>query len=138
MFWRRTGRSRHRPKDTKVLVVDDDSFIREALAQLLQIWGYQPETASDGIEALEKMHSWLPRVVIVDLQMPRMGGMDLLKALQNRAPRISCIVITGGADSEKAAEASSLGAFDFIEKPLDPQRLQMDLLKCLDHSSFSA
>ena len=62
---------------TKVLVVDDDATTRGALAQLLQMWGYQPETASDGIEALEKARSSCPLIVISDLRMPRMGVDDL-------------------------------------------------------------
>jgi len=123
---------------TKVLVVDDDATTREALAQLLQIWGYQPETASDGLEALEKALSSCPLIVISDLRMPRMGGMEFLSALRCGLPRVHCIIITSDRSWEAAAQARRLGAVDLLEKPVDVHRLRVDLKKCLELQSHQA
>ncbi|MGH9453929.1 MAG: response regulator [Terriglobia bacterium] len=122
-------------RNPRILVVDDDAHIREALAQLLAMWGYESETASDGIEALEKIDSQAPDVVIADLHMPRMGGMDLIEALHISAPDMSCIVVTADGGSERVAQAARLGVVYFLEKPINPQVLQTDLQKCLEHSA---
>jgi DNA-binding NtrC family response regulator len=117
----------------RVMVVEDDATLRETLAELLEIWGYQAATASDGIDALKKMRSFRPRVVISDLQMPRMGGMKLLQAVRDSFPDVSCIIVTGERSAENASQASAVGAFDLLEKPIDPLRLQLDLQKFLGH-----
>jgi len=67
------------PGDAKVLVVEDNATVRRALAELIQVWGYSLETASDGLEALSKVSSSPPAVMISDLEMPGMGGLELLK-----------------------------------------------------------
>jgi two-component system, response regulator FlrC len=121
-------------KKARVMVVEDDATLRETLAELLEIWGYQAETASDGLDALEKMRSFRPRVVISDLQMPRMGGMQLLQAVRRSFPEVSCIIVTGERNAENAIQASAVGVLDLLEKPVDPLRLQMDLQKFLGHS----
>jgi DNA-binding NtrC family response regulator len=117
---------------TKVLVVDDDATSRGSLAQLLRIWGYQPETASDGLEALEKARSSCPVIVISDLRMPRMGGLEFLRALRCGAPNVQCIIITADGSWEVAAQARRLGVVDLLEKPVDVHRLRVDLKKCLE------
>jgi DNA-binding NtrC family response regulator len=117
---------------TRVLVVDDDAATRGALAQLLQIWGYEPETASDGVEALEKARNSCPMIVISDLRMPGMGGMDFLRALRCGLPGVPCIVITSDGSWEAAAQARRLGVVDLLEKPVDVHRLRVDLKKCLE------
>ena len=122
-------------RNPRILVVDDDLHIREALAQLLAMWGYESETAADGVEALEKIDSQAPDVVIADLYMPRMGGMDLVEILHISAPDMSCIVITADGSAEKVAQAARLGVVYFLEKPINPQLLQADLHKCLEHSA---
>lgn len=122
------------PAGTRVIVVDDDAITRGALAQLLQIWGYHTETASDGMEALEKVRSSRPMIVISDLRMPRMGGMEFLRALRSGSPDVRCIIITADGSWETAAQARTLGVVDLLEKPVDLQRLQLDLKRCLELS----
>ncbi|HEX5484175.1 MAG TPA: response regulator [Terriglobia bacterium] len=117
-----------------VMVVEDDAVLRRALAELLQIWGYEAETASDGLEALDKIRACPPVVVISDLLMPRMGGIELLQALRVAVPNVSCIILTAAGSPENAVQAVCLGAVDFIEKPLDPERLRSDLRMCFAHS----
>ena len=115
-----------------VIVVDDDASTRRGLAQLLQIWGYQPETASDGLEALEKIRSSRPMIVIADLRMPRMGSLEFLRALRCGSPNVQCIIITADGSWEAAAQARALGVVDLLEKPVDLQRLRLDLKRCME------
>ncbi len=122
-------------KKTKVMVVEDDATLRGTLAELLQIWGYEAETACDGLEALEKISSFDPMVIISDLRMPRMGGMELLQSLRYGLRDISCIIITADLSLEEAIEVTRLGAFSCLQKPVAPEQLHMDLRSCLEHAS---
>jgi DNA-binding NtrC family response regulator len=118
------------PADATIMVIEDDPNSRSALAELLRIWGYQPEIASDGFEALHKLTATSPTIVISDLQMPGLSGVELIEAVRRTAPQASCIVVTGGDAVEKAALVKGMGVVDCLEKPLDPQRLRRDLQKC--------
>ncbi|PYV28773.1 MAG: transcriptional regulator [Acidobacteria bacterium] len=120
------------PFSTRVLIVDDEVNERQGLADLLQAWGHEVETASEGQQALEKISSFNPILVISDLRMPGMGGMDLLKQVHETRPGINFIMLTGHASIDEAVEATKLGAFNFLEKPLNPQRLQVELRNCLE------
>jgi two-component system response regulator AtoC len=124
------GKARH-VGDAKVLVVEDDATVRTALAELIQIWGYSLEVASDGLEALSKASSSPPTVVISDLDMPRMGGLELVKALQHSAPDANCIIVTAHVNAEEAELAGTAGVVDLLEKPIDVKRLRQDLRDCL-------
>jgi DNA-binding NtrC family response regulator len=121
----------------KIMVVEDDANSRLAMAELLRVWGYQPETASDGLEALQKLSATRPTVVISDLQMPGLGGVELIEALRRSDPHVSCIVVTGGGNAQKAALVLGLGVVDFLEKPIDLLRLRRDLQKCLKLAATS-
>lgn len=118
----------------KIMVVEDDANCRSGLAELLRVWGYQPETASDGIEALRKFHMTRPTAIISDLQMPGLSGIELIKAVRRSAPRVCCILVTGDP-SDKAEVLTGLGIADCLHKPLDPQRLRRDLQKWFDSSA---
>jgi len=120
------------PGDTRVLVVENDVRLRNALAELIRSWGYEAESAPDGRQALEKISSLDPVLVVSDLRMPVMGGMDLLKQVRETRPGINFIMLTGHASIDEAVEATKLGAFNFLEKPLNPQRLQVELRNCLE------
>jgi len=113
--------------NARVLIVEDSEIQRTTLADLVRLWGYDTETASDGFEALEKMPSFRPRVIISDLHMPRMGGIELLEVLRSRVPDVDCIIVTGYGTLEKAEAVSALGAVDYLEKPVDLERLRADL-----------
>jgi len=118
----------------KILVVDDETNERNGLAELLTGWGYQTESAADGEEALEKISAFNPEVVISDLRMPHMGGMDLLKRLHEENPAASFIILTGQGTIEEAVEATKLGAYNFLEKPVDAKRLRIELRNCLERN----
>jgi DNA-binding NtrC family response regulator len=116
----------------KVLVVDDDLHERQGLVELLAVWGYEADTATDGQQALEKVPAFHPAVVISDLRMPRVDGMGLLRELHETHPEITFIILTGQGTIEEAVEATKLGAFNFLEKPVDPKRLRIELRNCLE------
>ncbi|HTV55378.1 MAG TPA: sigma-54 dependent transcriptional regulator [Terriglobia bacterium] len=119
-------------RDARVLVVDDEIHEREGLSMLVQGWGYETETASQGREALEKIPSFNPVAVICDLRMPDMNGMDLLRELRHSRPSLSFIMLSGQGTIEEAVEATKLGAYNFLEKPLDAKKLQIELRNCLE------
>jgi DNA-binding NtrC family response regulator len=118
-------------RSASILIVDDEAPEREGLAVLLKRWGYETEMASDGEEALGKVSTFDPMVVISDLRMPGMGGMELLKQLRDAGSAATFIILTGQGSIEEAVEATKLGAYNFLEKPLDSNRLQVELRNCL-------
>jgi len=119
-------------KNARILIVEDDAHERQGLADLLYVWGYETETAGDGSEALEKVSSFNPAVVISDLRMPRMTGMELLRQVHEVHSGLNFIMLTGQGTIEEAVEATKLGAFNFLEKPVDTKRLQVELRNCLE------
>ncbi|MBZ5563003.1 MAG: sigma-54 dependent transcriptional regulator [Acidobacteriia bacterium] len=118
-------------KGTRILVVEDDAHERQGLAELLSAWGYETQTAANGVEALDKISYFNPVVLISDLRMPEMTGMELLKQLRESHITAHFIMLTGQGTIEEAVEATKLGAFNFLEKPVDPKRLQVELRNCL-------
>ena len=120
-----------------ILVVEDDLILRESIAATLRAWGYEAETASDGVEALEKIRAAEPTLILSDLRMPRMGGLELLKELQHELCSVRCIVISGEQDRAQEFQAITLGAFSFLEKPVYPERLKAEIESCLVESRQS-
>src|SRR5579885_2809050 len=113
------------PNQEKVLIVEDEENALMGLAELVSGWGYRTDTARDGLEGLERAQAWHPGIVLTDLKMPRMDGLELLERLgelkqQNQA----VIVITAQGSIAEAVEAMKIGAYDFIQKPIDPNRLR--------------
>ncbi|MGA2632555.1 MAG: sigma-54 dependent transcriptional regulator, partial [Terriglobia bacterium] len=121
-------------KTARILVVEDEANERTGLAELLQAWGYETETAASGAEGLEKVSTFNPNVILSDLRMPAMTGMELLRELKESHAEASFIILTGQGTMEEAVEATKLGAFNFLEKPIDPKRLQVELRNCLVRS----
>src|SRR5271167_2147576 len=108
----------------KVLIVEDEENERTGLAELVRAWGYETETASDGVEGLERTESWSPGIVITDLKMPRMNGMELLEHIAAQPHQVVVILLTAQGSVDAAVSAMKVGAFDFIEKPVNPTRLR--------------
>jgi DNA-binding NtrC family response regulator len=115
-----------------VLLVEDDERVRSALASLLDEWGFRVETASDGSQGWDKIVESEPAVVISDLQMPGLSGLELLRRTRNFNPAVSFIMLTGHGTIPAAVEATRLGAFDFLEKGADPARLKVVIRNCLE------
>lgn len=108
----------------KVLIVEDEPHALSGLAELVTGWGYRTETARDGLEALEKVTAWQPGIIVSDLKMPRMDGLELLGRLHESSDRVAVVMLTAQGSIEAAVEAMKNGAYDFIQKPVDPTRLR--------------
>jgi len=116
----------------RVLVVEDDSATRVGLQQLIQNWGFVVEAAKDGDEALQMVTTFRPGIVITDLVMPRMGGLALLRALQAQSDDITTVIVTAQGTVETAVEAIKEGAYDYLTKPIDLQRMRILLDKIVE------
>jgi DNA-binding NtrC family response regulator len=116
----------------RVLIVEDDQAARVGLEQLLKSWGFVAESAVDGEDALEKVTSFRPAIVITDLVMPRMDGLGLLRALQTQGADVTTLLLTAQGTVETAVEAMKEGAYDYLTKPIDIQRLKILLDKIVE------
>src|SRR5213083_2842258 len=116
----------------RVLIVEDDSAARVGLEQLVKSWGFIAEAAADGEEALEKVTSFRPAIVITDLIMPRMDGLALLRALQQQGADVTTLLLTAQGTVETAVEAMKEGAYDYLTKPVDLKRLKILLDKIVE------
>ncbi|MFZ0515507.1 MAG: sigma-54 dependent transcriptional regulator, partial [Acidobacteriaceae bacterium] len=108
----------------RVLIVEDEPNARLGLAELISGWGYATEVAEDGVEALERIQDWHPTILVSDLKMPRMDGLTLLSHLVKLQDKLAVIMLTAQGSIESAVESMKLGAFDYIQKPVDPIRLK--------------
>jgi DNA-binding NtrC family response regulator len=108
----------------RVLIVEDEENERTGLAELVSAWGYKTETARDGVEGLEKVASFSPSIILTDLKMPRMSGMQLLEQLKPEADSIAIILLTAQGSIDNAVQAMRNGAYDYISKPVDFARLR--------------
>jgi len=122
----------------KVLIVEDEENERVGLAELISGWGYRTETAHDGLEGLEKVELFSPGIVLTDLKMPRMDGMSLLSKLAERSESIAVIVVTAQGTIESAVQAMQIGAFNYIQKPIDFNRLKSILQNAAELRSTRA
>lgn len=108
----------------KVLIVEDEPNARLGLAELISSWGYVTEGAPDGVDALERAQEWHPDIIVSDLKMPRMDGLTLLTRLTELEEKFAVIMLTAQGSIESAVESMKRGAFDYIQKPIDPIRLK--------------
>jgi DNA-binding NtrC family response regulator len=116
----------------RVLIVEDDPAARAGLEQLVKAWGFIAESACDGEEALEKVTSFRPAIVITDMVMPRMDGLSLLRALQQQGADVTTLLLTAQGTVETAVEAMKEGAYDYLTKPVDLKRLKILLDKIVE------
>jgi DNA-binding NtrC family response regulator len=107
----------------KVLIADDERAITDGLSAILADEGYSVDVAVDGQKALERLSSDAYGVVLADLKMPKLDGLALLKEMQQREIHTECIIITGQATVDSAVQAMRQGAYDYIEKPLNSEKL---------------
>lgn len=119
-----------RPR-AKILIVDDDPATRDGLTALLENWGYAASAVADGQSALKICEKELPQAIVTDLMMPQMSGLQFVEALRERVQQVAVIILTGQATIETAVQAIKLGAYDYLTKPLEPQRLRTVLDKGL-------
>lgn len=107
----------------KIAIVDDEQDMRQSISQWLTLSGYETETFPSAIEALKVIGSHYSGIVITDIKMPQMDGMQFLRKLMSQDSAIPVIMITGHGDVPMAVEAMRIGAFDFLEKPFNPDRM---------------
>lgn len=120
----------------KILVVDDDRGIRRTLKDILEFEKYKVEEACDGVECVVKIKQSKYDVIIMDIKMPKMDGMDAMERIQVLAPDIPVVMISGHGNIDTAVEAVKKGAFDFIQKPPDLNRLLITIRNAMDKSSL--
>ena len=112
-----------RNKDIKVLLVDDEEAFVNTLAQRLKMRELNVETVYDGEQALSQVKSKEPDVMVLDLKMPGLHGMEVLKEVRKSYPNMQVIILTGHGTEKDEEEARRLGGFDFLRKPADIDRL---------------
>src|ERR1700680_3589029 len=108
----------------RVLIVEDEENERTGLAEVVSGWGYRTATRADGVDALEKIPDFAPSIVITDVKMPRMGGMELVERLAHLSQSIAVVMVTAQKATDTAFHAGRLGVQDYIEKPIDFRRLR--------------
>ena len=120
---------------TRVLIVDDEAGSRQGLSELVRGWGYETDTAADGVEGLARAESFRPQVVIADLVMPRMDGLGLLSGLVSELDRLAVVMLTAKGSIGTAVEAMKIGAFDYLTKPVDTQQLRQVLERAVERNA---
>jgi DNA-binding NtrC family response regulator len=125
-----------RPR-AKVLVVDDDPATRDGLTALLENWGYGATSAADGKAALKICEKELPHAIVTDLMMPGMNGIEFIEGLNEQVRQVAVVMMTGQATIETAVQAIKLGAYDYLTKPLEPEKLRTVLERGLKQVSLA-
>jgi DNA-binding NtrC family response regulator len=126
------------PTLNRVLVVDDEEHIRQILAAILKDENYEVATASDGNEAVGKMADFTPQVAIVDLQMPRMNGLETISKMRELDKRIVPIILTAHGTIQSAVSATKHGVYDYLTKPFDNEQMLLVIRRALEHYRLAA
>ncbi|MGH9349204.1 MAG: sigma-54-dependent transcriptional regulator [Vicinamibacterales bacterium] len=124
--------SEHDISGERVLIVEDEPATRRGLTELVRTWGFTADAAADGEEALQQITAFRPSIIISDLVMPRMSGLDLLRALKDEGGDLTIVILTAQGTVETAVEAIKEGAYDYLTKPVEPQRLKILLDKIVE------
>src|SRR5438046_7924971 len=119
-----TCHSSHAMNQEKVLIVEDEENERTGLAELISSWGYRTDTARDGAEGLERVAVFSTSIVLTDMKMPRMSGLELLEKLAAADQTIAVVVVTAQGTIDSAVQAMRMGAYDYVTKPIDTSRLR--------------
>jgi len=123
-------------QDDSVLIVDDEKVMRESLAEWLQEDGYKVLTAESGMDALRVIADAKPLVAVVDIKMPGMDGITLLRKVREQYPDLLVIMVTAFATIDNAVQAMKEGAYDFITKPFPPEKLSNLLHHVFEHQQL--
>jgi DNA-binding NtrC family response regulator len=123
----------------EVLVVDDEREFLTLFSRMLTVWGYTPLVATNSEEAfaLIAQHPGVA-VVLLDVRLPGRGGLEVLKKMQERNPKMGVIMLSALADREIARQAIKMGAFDYITKPPDYPALRSTIVACVSHSEYQS
>jgi len=121
----------------RILVIDDEPGIRQALGQLLEYEGFEVRTASNGTEGITQYDAFRPQLVFLDVKMAGLDGLEVLKRLRQADPEATVVMISGHATIQTAVEATQLGAYDILEKPLDTDRVLVLLRNAFENRQLS-
>ncbi|HEY2991032.1 MAG TPA: sigma-54 dependent transcriptional regulator [Candidatus Binatia bacterium] len=119
-----------------ILVVDDDPDIREVVKDRLESLDYRVLVAADGVEALDVIEKQTPQLVLLDIEMPGMSGLEVLKEIRRRAIDVTVVMITAYGTVERAVQAMREGAYDFIPKPFEPEHIALTVKKALERETL--
>jgi DNA-binding NtrC family response regulator len=119
-------------KDASILVVDDEEAFRYMLSSLLTGAGYTVDTANDGVQAINAVQNKLYHVVLCDMKMPKVDGLEVLKFIRANVPGLEAIMLTGVADVKMAVECMKVGAYDYITKPTTSDELLSTISRALE------
>jgi UDP-3-O-[3-hydroxymyristoyl] N-acetylglucosamine deacetylase len=122
---------KERPTQKTILIVDDDDKVRESVREVLADEGYRVVDTADGTRVLELIEQENPRLVLLDIWMPQIDGIDLLKQIKSKEAAINVVMISGHGNIHTAVTATKFGAFDFIEKPLSLDALLLTVQRAL-------
>ena len=122
----------------QLFIIEDDYALRDALEDYYSQVGYQVSVYSDGDEFLANYPRSFSGVIICDLRMPKKSGLEVLRSIQDEKPFPPFILMTAYVDIPSAVEAMSLGAYDFIEKPFDPKKLELKISEAFDQGKSSS
>lgn len=120
----------------KILVIDDDESMRDSCSQVLKKSQYIVETAENGLIGIEKMTTFVPDLVLLDLKMPGLGGMEVLHKLRDIDPYLIVVIITGYASVGSAVDAMKQGVYDYLPKPFTPDELRIIVKRGLSRRRF--
>ena len=118
----------------RVLIAEDDTSARTGLIELVKAWGFDTIGAVDGEDALQQITAQRPDIVLADLVMPRRDGLSLLRALSDQLSELTFVMVTAQGSVEGAVAAMKDGAYDYLTKPIDPQRLRLLLEKLVERN----
>jgi PAS domain S-box-containing protein len=122
---------------TQILIIDDDQNLRATLCDILEMKGYQAHTARTGGEAIEWLQQQEVEVVLIDLRLGDMNGLDVLRTVKARSPETECILLTGHASQDSAIEAINLGAYSYFQKPFEIDQLVLSIQHAVEKSETS-
>jgi len=117
----------------RILIVDDEQGIRAALGQLLEFEGYEVRSVANAVDGITEYERWKPHLVFLDVKMAGIDGIEALKRIKEKDPTAVIVMISGHATIQTAVEATQLGAYDILEKPLDTDRILVTLRNALQH-----
>lgn len=121
---------------SRILVIDDERSIRNTLKDILELEKYKVEVAEDGFKALELIKATDYDVILCDIKMPGMDGIEVLQKIEELKPDTPVVMISGHGNIDTAVESIKKGAYDFIEKPLDLNRMLITIRNAMDKSTL--
>ena len=119
------------PLTKRILIADDEAFVVKVLKDRFTHWGYQVETAFDGKETLEKVEYFNPHLIVLDLKMPKLDGIQVLKETKNNFPHIGVLILTASQSEITLKTCLESGVVDYILKPFNPENLRERIERAL-------